>query len=68
MDDDEEFDKCLGQFRLQMNGVMRPFNLYGMHTYVPVAMGLIESLAIQLHLKLSGVDMPYYVKMEDIKW
>ena len=67
-DDNEAYSKILGQFRLQLNGVMRPFNLYGMQTYVPSAMSLVESLAVQLHLKLSGIDMPYYIDEGDIKW
>lgn len=66
--EDDDFGKVLGQFRLQVNGVMRPFNLYGMHTYVPVAISLIESLAVQLHQKLSGIDLPYWIQEEDIKW
>ena len=63
-----EFDKVVGQFRLQLNGVLEPFNLYGMHTYVPVAIKLIESLAVQLHHKLSGLDIPYYYDEKDVKW
>jgi hypothetical protein len=59
--DEEEFNKILGQFRLQLNGIMWPLRLYGQGPYVDSAMIELENLALQLHMKLSGIDIPYIV-------
>ncbi len=53
-----EEDKAIGQFKLQLNGVLAPFNLYGMHIYIPPAIKEIERLALQLHRRLNGEDIP----------
>ena len=68
MDDEQEFDKALGQFRLQLNGIMNPLRLYGQGHYVETASEEIVSLAIQLHLKLYGVDIPYYVNYDKLHY
>ena len=59
--DEEKFDKCLGQFRLTLGEVLHPLRMYGQQDYVDTAAQEIVSLAIQLHWKLSGLDIPYYV-------
>ena len=63
---DEEFDKIIGQYRLQLGGLLYPLRLYGQGHYVDSVADQLVTLGIQLHLKLSGVDIPYEV--EDIHW
>lgn len=65
---DEDFDKCVGQFRLVLNGIMNPLCLYGQKDYVAMVIEEVVSLAIQLHLKLYGVDMPYYVNHDKLRY
>lgn len=64
--DDLDFDKIIGQYRLQLNGLLKPLRLYGQGGYVDAAMEELVSLAIQVHLKLSGVDIPY--EYQDLHW
>jgi hypothetical protein len=64
--DDTEFDKIVGQYRLKLNGLLYPLRAYGQAYYVDGLIPELESLGIQLHLKLSGVDMPYTVN--DLHW
>lgn len=34
---DSDYAKAVGQFKLQLNGVFSPFNMYGLNEYVPGA-------------------------------
>ncbi len=68
MTEDEEWEKAIGQFRLNLNGVMSPLRLYGQGHYVDTAIDEIESLAMQLHEKLSGIDRPYHVNHEKLHY
>lgn len=58
MIDDEELDKDLGQFRLQLNGILGVYALYGMDVYTPQVKEEIVKVAVQLHHRLSGLDVP----------
>ena len=51
-------EKAVGQFKLQLNGVLSPFKLYGMDIYVTPAIEQIVELALQLHRRLNGEDIP----------
>ena len=64
--DDKEFDKIIGQFRLKLNGLLHPLRKYGQGEYVTSVTEELVQLGIQLHLKLSGVDIPYEVR--DLHW
>ena len=55
---DQDFDKAVGQFRLQLNGVFAPFRMYGLDVYIPGAQEATLKLAMQLHHRLSGLDVP----------
>lgn len=69
-----EWDKAVGQFRLALNVVMRPLMLYGQQHYVTTALEELTSLAIQLHWRLSGIDAPfgegttYRVNTDKLHW
>jgi len=67
--DDLEFDKFVGQLRLALGVVMRPLRMYGQQNYVDTASEEILSLALQLHQKLSGLDVaPYFVNHDKLHW
>jgi len=70
MDEDkeeQEFDKCVGQLRLSLNTILNPLRKYGQQDYVDSATEEIVSLAIQLYLKLEGIDMPYNINHEKLR-
>ena len=67
-EDELEFDKAVGQLRFALNGVMEPLRYYGQSIYVDNATDEIISLAIQLHWKLSGLDVPYHINKDKIHW
>ena len=60
--DDKEFDKIIGQYRLALNDLMRPLQMHGMNIYVDGVKDALVSLGVQLHLRLSGLDIPYEVE------
>lgn len=66
--EEEQWEKAIGQFRLALNGILAPLRLYGQGLYVDSAMEEIVSLAIQLHLKLYGVDIPFQVNHEKLHY
>ena len=69
--DPTEFDKIIGQFKLQLYGLLRPLRLYGQGEVVEAVVEQLESLGVQLHLKLSGVDIPYEfekTRFHDPEW
>lgn len=66
LSEDEEYDKILGQYRMKLNGLLHPLRLYGQAPYVDSVSEELVSLAVQLHLRLNGVDMPYTVR--DLHW
>ena len=57
-------DKALGQFRLQLNGIMGVFNIYGLDIEVPRAIDEIVNLALRLHERLNGRDIPIVGKQQ----
>jgi len=65
--EDQDFDKNLTRFRLALGVVMRPLMMYGQQVYVGSAMEEIVSLAVQLHQKLSGIDVaPYHINSDKL--
>lgn len=56
-----EREKAIGQFRLQLNGVMEPFCgkvSYGQGVFVPQAIEEIVKLSLKLHERLNDKDIP----------
>ncbi len=62
----EDFDKIVGQLRLHLGQITKPLRLYGQGAYVDSMIPELINLAHQYHLKLSGIDIPYY--HEDLHW
>ena len=54
----EAREKALGQFRLRLNGMMSPFSSYGLGVFIPPTIEEIAKLALQLHERLNGLDVP----------
>ena len=54
----EQEDKAIGQFKLQVGGVLSPFNMYGLGDFIPEAVIQIAKLALKLHERLNGNDIP----------
>ncbi len=67
MSDDQEYDKIIGQYRLKLNYLLHPLRLYGQGHYVDTVAEELVSLGVQLHMRLSGVDIPFEVR-ENIHW
>ena len=55
---EDERVKAVKQFKLQLNGVMGVFGLYGQSVYIPDAIEVITELALLLHKRLNGQDIP----------
>jgi len=67
-EEEEKWDKIVGQFNLTLNGILAPLRLYGQGHYVDSAKKEIESLAIQLHHKLLGLDEPFHVNNDRLHY
>ena len=68
MNEDEQWDKAIGQFRLAVGVIMRPLRLYGQDAYVNTASEELVSLALQLHGRLSGIDEPFRINHDKLHW
>ena len=55
---EEEKHKAVGQFKLQLNGVLSPFDTQGLGIHIPYTKEIITELALQLHKRLNGFDHP----------
>jgi len=60
----EEYDKLVGLFRLQLNGIMNCFRCYGQDYDVDEASEEIEKLAIQFSMRIRGKDISLKVRDE----
>ena len=59
--DDQLEDKALGQFRLQLHGILDIFSCYGMGIWIPLVEEQLMDLAIRLHMRLNDEDVPFEV-------
>jgi len=53
-----EYEKAVGQLRLQLSGVFKPFMLYGLGVFIPGAVDEAVRLAEDFSLRVRGVDKP----------
>jgi len=65
-DEEGDWNKCVGQYRLVVGRLLSPLRKYGQAIYTDGVHEEFVQAAIQLHYKLSGVDMPFSV--EDVHW
>ena len=67
---EEQYNKALGQFRMQLNGIMNCFRCYGLQEDVDGkdgkggAMAEIVKLAEQFAMRVRGKDIPILVRSE----
>ncbi len=55
---EEQDHKAVQQFKLQLNGALKVFDMYGLGLEIPRVREIITELALQLHKRLDGVDHP----------
>ena len=60
---DEDYSKAVGQLRLQLNGVFRPFDLYGLDVFIPGAIDEVIKLCEDFGLRVRGVEQPISLEM-----
>jgi len=53
---DDDYNKALGQLRLQVNGVFDVFRIYGQDVFIPGAVDEIVSLAEDFGMRVRGAD------------
>ena len=58
----ENYDKAVGQFRLQLNGIMNCFRCYGLNEDVDGACNEIVKLAELFGMRVRGKDVPIKVR------
>jgi len=55
---EDDYQKAVGQLRLQLNGVFQPFNQYGLEVFIPGAIHEVVKLAEDFSLRVRGYDKP----------
>jgi hypothetical protein len=55
---EEEYQKAVGQLRLQLGGVFQPFMMYGLDVFVHGAISEVVKLAEDFSLRCRGKDQP----------
>jgi len=64
---EEGKEKAVKQFKLQLNGALDAFNIYGLGTHIPDVIETITELALLLHKRLDGKDIPITLEMANGK-
>jgi len=59
----EDYDKAVGQLRLQVVAVFKPFHTYGHDAFIPGAVNVIIKLAEDFALRVRGVDKPISLEL-----
>ncbi len=59
----EEYEKSVGQLRLQLGAIFAPFNMYGMGDLIPSAIEEAVKLCEDFGLRVRGIDKPLSVDM-----
>lgn len=60
-----DYDRAVGQLRLQVGAVLAPFAMYGQDVLIPGAISEIIKLAEAFGLRVRGVDKP--ISLERIR-
>jgi len=63
--EDEEYQKAVGQLRLQLNGIYSVFASYGMQVYIPQAIEETVKLCEDFGLRVRGIDHP--ISLEEVR-
>lgn len=54
----DDYDKAIGQLRLQLNGVFAPFRMYGLDVFIPGAKEQAVLLCEQFSMRCRGKQQP----------
>ncbi len=65
---EEQTHKAVQQFKLQLNGVLKVFDMYGLGLDIPRVKEIITELALQLHKRLNGVDHPIDLNHAELRY
>ena len=60
---EEEYERAVGQVRLQLNEIMRPLMLYGQAPYVYQAINEIIKITEDFGLRVRGIDHPIDIEL-----
>lgn len=60
---EDEYRKSMTQLRLQLNGVLEPFDKHGLGVFIPGAVLEIVKLCEDFGLRVRGVDKPISLEM-----
>ncbi len=63
----EEYSKALGQFRLQLNGALKPLRCYGLDVYVDGATEEVIHLVEQFAMRVRGRDIPIQMRGDPVR-
>ena len=64
---EEKKQRLVGGFKLQLNGVFSPFNMYGLGSDIPGAIEMVTELALLLHKNLNGDNIPIAYELAKMK-
>ena len=56
--EEKDYKKAVGQLRLQLNGVFKVFDMYGMGAHIPMAIEEVVVLADLFSQRVRGKDVP----------
>ena len=62
-----EKHKAVSQFKMQMNGILSPFNMHGLDIFITGAIEEATDLALLLHKRLNGQDIPITAELAKAK-
>jgi hypothetical protein len=60
--DDEHYNKALGQYRFKVRELLEPLRLYGQGIYCDQVEEHFLALALTLHMRLMGEDIPFEIE------
>ena len=64
---EDEKTKAVKGFKRQLNGVLGVFHVHGLHVHIPDAIETITELALLLHKRLNGQDIPITYELANEK-
>ena len=59
---EDAYRKAVGQFRLALNDVFKPFNCYGLHIFIPGAIDEIIELTEKFGMRVRKKDIAISVE------
>jgi len=60
---EEDYQKAVGQLRLQYGVLLEPLNMYGQQDYIREVLPQLISLAEDFGLRIRGIDKPISIEL-----